>query len=203
MLAQIKRHIPLTIKQALSPIYQRTLGQWEKRRLFLHMQEKHKKLLTQIKDKKRIRVVFLAIHESVWKVDPVFQKMLADPFFEPIILVFPYTAYGDERMLEDMRKCLAYFNEKGYPTYSSYNEAKQRWTKLDELTPDIVFFTNPHNLTRKEYYEDAYLNYLSCYVPYFILTTTHDGDQGIYNQFSHNSMWKIFMPHQFCYKNKS
>jgi hypothetical protein len=142
-------------------------------------------------------VVFLAIHKSVWKVDPVFQKMLADPFFDPVVLVCPCTAYGDERMWEDMQETLAYFNEKDYPTYSSYNIEDARWIKLNELSPDIVFFTNPHDLTIQEYYEEAYLNYLSCYVPYFILTTTHDGDQSIYNQSFHNSMWKIFMPHKF------
>lgn len=41
------------------------------------------------------------------------------------------------------------------------------------------------------------MNYLSCYVPYFFLTTTHD--QSIYNQTFHNVMWKNFMPHMFSY----
>lgn len=195
MLTLIKKHLPQPIKRTLAPVYQRTIGQWQKRRLFLRMQKKHQALLAQIKGKERIRVVFLAIHKSVWKVDPVFQKMLADPFFDPIILVCPYTAYGEERMWEDMRECLAYFNEKDYPTHSSYNLAEQRWIKLKELTPDIVFFTNPHNLTCKEYYEDAYLNYLSCYVPYHHEVGSFGDNNSQHNQPFHNSVWKIFAAH--------
>lgn len=42
--------------------------------IFYKMEKKHKKLLQQIKGKEKIKVVFLAIHKSVWKVDPVFQK---------------------------------------------------------------------------------------------------------------------------------
>lgn len=195
MLTLIKKHLPQPIKRALAPAYQRTIAQWQKRRLFLRMQKKHQALLAQIKGKERIRVVFLVIHKSVWKVDPVFQKMLADPFFDPIILVCPYTAYGDERMRQDMQECLAYFNAKGYPTYSAYNDTEKRWIKLDELTPDIVFFTNPHDLTLDEYYKNAHFNYLGCYVPYAHDVSRYENYVGQYNQIFHNSMWKIFAPH--------
>ena len=200
---QIKKHVPKPIKRIIAPVYRCSIGQWKKRRLFLRMKKKHQALLTQIKGKERIRVVFLAIHKSVWKVDPVFQKMLADPFFDPIILVCPYTMYGEERMWEDMRECLKYFNEKGYPTYSSYLAEEQRWTKLDELQPDIIFFTNPHNLTRKEYYQDAYLNYLTCYAGYGINIANYDGNQGQYNQNFHNALWKIFVQTSEMYQGYS
>jgi hypothetical protein len=109
-----------------------------------------------------------------------------------LILVCPYTAYGEERMWEDMKDTYEYFEDKGYPLLSSYNKDEDRWISLEEIKPDIVFFTNPHDLTRKEYYEDAYMNYLSCYVPYFFLTTTHDDDQSIYNQVFHNVLLEKF-----------
>ncbi len=201
MLQKIKKYIPKPVKKILLLTYSRTILQWQKRRLYLQMQKNHQVLLGKIKNKDRIRVVFLAIHNCVWKVDPVFQKMLTDPFFDPIILVCPYLIYGEERMWGEMNECLEYFGQKGYPVQSSYNEKEGRWITLEELSTDIVFFTNPHDLTRKEYYEDAYLNYLSCYVPYFMLTTTHGYDQEIYNQFFHNSIWKIFMPHDFSMSN--
>ncbi|HBI20968.1 MAG TPA: hypothetical protein DDY37_00005, partial [Legionella sp.] len=146
------------------------------------------------------RVVFLAIHKSVWKVDPVFKKMLADPYFDPIILVCPYTSFGDERMWEDLQLSLDYFSEKGYPTYSSYVETKDRWLALDELKPDIVFFTNPHNLTRREYYEDAYLNYLSCYVPYHHEVGSYGNNSAQYDQPFHNAMWRIYATHNDSYE---
>lgn len=195
MLATIKKLIPQPIKEWLRPIKIKLIDNPKKRKIFLHMQQKHKELLQQIKGKEKIKVVFLAIHKSVWKVDPVFQKMLADPFFEPMILVCPYTNYGEERMWQDMKECYEYFEQKGYPLLSAYNKEEQRWITLEEIQPDIVFFTNPHNLTRKEYYEDAYLNYLSCYVPYAHDVSQYDNYTGQYNQFFHNAMWKIFVPH--------
>ncbi len=199
MKSKIKKLIPQPIKDILRPLKKKFYDDAKKRLLFLQMQKKHQQLIEQIKGKEKIKVVFLAIHKSVWKVDPVFKKMMDDSYFEPLILVCPYTIYGEERMWEDMKDTYEYFEEKGYPIISSYNKDEDRWISLEEIKPDIVFFLNPHNLTRKEYYEDAYMNYLSCYVPYFFLTTTHDDDQSIYNQVFHNVIWKNFMPHEFSF----
>ena len=188
MLDVIKSVIPSPIKKALYPIKQKTYDQWYKKRLFKKMQVKHAELIEQVKGKQKIKVVFLAIHESVWKVDPVFKKMLEDPFFEPEILICPYTVYGEERMLEDMQQAYNYFISKGYPVRKA-REEDGSWVKLSDIKPDIVFFTNPHNLTRKEYYEDAYLNYLSCYVPYHHEVVTNVEQ---FNQEFHVAQWKIF-----------
>ncbi|MCQ4295087.1 CDP-glycerol glycerophosphotransferase family protein [Pseudomonas stutzeri] len=165
--------------------------------LVVSQREKHKSLLKKIKGKGRIKVVFLAIHHSVWKVDSVFNKMLADPLFDPVVLVCPFVSYGDERMWDDLRQCCAFFDEKGYPFISAYKKSEDRWLRLDELVPDIVFFTNPHNLTRREYYQDAYLNYLSCYVPYHHEVCRYGGDAAQYNQNFHNALWRIFVPHEY------
>ncbi|WP_180035079.1 MULTISPECIES: CDP-glycerol glycerophosphotransferase family protein [unclassified Acinetobacter] len=193
MLDFLKKLLPTTFKDWLRPFKMTLVDNPKKRKLFLHMQRKHQELLHQIKGKEKIKVVFLAIHKSVWKVDPVFQKMLNDPFFEPVILVCPYTVYGEERMKQDMQECYEYFKEKGYPLLSSYHAEEQRWITLEEIQPDIVFFTNPHNLTRKEYYEDAYLNYLSCYAGYGMPISKYENYQAQFNQVFHNAIWKIFV----------
>src|SRR5690606_11048242 len=104
MLSRIKRILPQPIKEWLRPLKNKWIDNPRKRKLFLHMQKQHQALLQQIKGKEKIKVVFLAIHKSVWKVDSVFQKMLDDPFFEPLILVCPYTPYGEERMRQDMQE---------------------------------------------------------------------------------------------------
>lgn len=192
MLKVIKRILPKPVKKILITTKTKTYDQWQKKRLFEHMQLKHAELLQQAKGKEKIKVVFLVIHKSIWKVDSVFQKMLKDPLFEPEILVCPYTPYGEERMLEDMSLAYDYFKEKGYPVQKSLNNDGS-WIKLEVLKPDLVFFTNPHDLTRKEYYEDAYLNYLSCYVPYH-----HEVVNNIeqFDQVFHVAQWKIFSTHQ-------
>lgn len=161
------------------------------------IQIQHNKILKNLKAKEKIKVVFLAIHKSVWKVDSVFKKMLADSCFEPLILVCPYTAYGEDRMWEDMKDTYEYFEEKGYPIISSYSNDENRWISLEEIKPDILFFTNPHNITRKEYYEDAYMNYLSCYVPYYTDIASNYDIQSVYNQTFHNVVWKIFLQSEY------
>lgn len=189
----IKKVIPKSIKDLLRPLKKKLIDDRKKKALFLQMQKKHQQLIEEKKCKKKLKVVFLAIHKSVWKVDPVFKKMLADPYFEPLILVCPYTPFGEERMWEDMKDTYEYFEEKGYPLLSSYHKEENRWLNLEEIKPDIVFFTNPHNLTRKEYYEDAYLNYLSCYVPYYTDIASNYDIESVYNQIFHNVVWKIFL----------
>lgn len=192
-MTQIRRYLPQPIKRMLSAVYRRTLGKWQKQRLILKTERKHKKLLEKIKGKKKIRVVFLAIHKSVWKVDTLFQKMLADPFFEPIILICPYTVQGEERMWIDLHECFDYFKNKKYSTYLSYKKEEKRWIKIDELKPDIVFFTNPNNLTLDKYYRKAFENYLTCYVPYFSDIATSYDLQSAYNQLFHNLIWINFV----------
>ncbi|GHX40392.1 UDP-N-acetylglucosamine diphosphorylase [Vibrio cholerae] len=204
MIKLIKKLVPLSIKIKLLPIKHKLIDNPRKRKLFLHMQKKHQELLQAIKGKEKIKVVFFAIHKSVWKVDPVFKKMLDDPYFEPVILVCPDIQYGRERMLEELRLCYSYFKDKDYPIINSYDEKNDKWLNLEEIKPDLIFFNNPYDLTRKEYYEDAYLNYLSCYVPYYYMATDHAGDaRTIYNTDFMLSMFKIFWPSDYhiqCYK---
>jgi len=200
MLTTIKKYLPAPFKRALLPVKQKTVDNWYKTWLFYKMCKKHQHLLAQIKDKKCIRVVFLAIHKSVWKVDPVFKKMLAHQHFDPVVLICPFTASSEERMWNEMHQALEYFKAKEYPVVSSFNHDKGEWLKLEELNPDIVFFTNPHNLTRKEYYEDAYLNYLSCYIPYHHEVVSYGSNIDQYNQNFHNAMWKIFASHKASYE---
>lgn len=199
MLQTIKNILPKSVKKILILVKRKTYYQRQKKILFKRMQLKHVDLLKHLKGKDKIKVVFLAIHKSMWKVDPVFQKMLKNPLFDPEILVCPYTDYGKERMLEDMEQTYDYFTEKGYPVRKSL-KVNGDWLALNEIKPDIVFFTNPHDLTHKEYYEDAYLNYLSCYVPYHHEVGSF-GDNNIqHNQYFHNALWKIFSAHQESYE---
>lgn len=200
MLNFIKKVLPKPIKHFLIKIKKRTIDAYRKQKLAEKMQIKHQLLTKSIKNKEKIKVVFLAIHESIWKVDRVFKRMLDDPYFEPEVLVIPYTVYGEERMIEDMENSYRYFKNKSYKV-SKALQPDNSWVTLEQLSPDLVFFTNPYNLTRQEYYEDAYLNYLCCYVPYYFMATKHAGDEC--QQFNNNmflASWKLYWPHDYCYQ---
>lgn len=146
--------------------------------------------LSRIRKKEKINVVFFLIHESVWKYDQLFQLFQKDLRFNPIVLVCPYIIYGEENMLIDMENAYQYASKKGYQTIKSKKD-NGGWVDVNkELEADIIFFSNPHNLTKPEYYINNFLDKLTCYVPYnfgnsHLLKMFHD-------QNFHNIVWKLF-----------
>lgn len=192
MLAKYNKYILRKIKHGLFFIYRFTIGDSLRKILLCRMEIKHNRMLLKIKNKSKIRVIFLAIHKSVWKVDILFQKMLIDPLFEPIVFVCPFIAQGEERMWIDLQECFDYFIEKKYPVYLAYNKKKNVWVDVKELNPDIIFFTNPNDITLPQYRRKLVANYLTCYVPYFSDVATSYDLQSAYNQLFHNLIWLNF-----------
>lgn len=200
MLQLVKKILPKPLKRLLQFLKYSVYDQYNKRLLLSRVNVMHSRLHSNLKGSKSIRVVFLVLHKSIWKVDPVFQKMLKDPSFEPIILVCPCVQEDNESMLKNLRETYTFFTERKYPVISSYNEVSSTWVKLEELKPSLVFFTNPHSLTMPEYYEYAYETYLSCYVPYYIMGTNHVGCAEFeFNTMMLNSMWRIYWPHELAF----
>lgn len=191
--------MPEPIKNIVRLIRRSMIEPLQKKILVKKMHIKHQRLLADIKDKEKIKVVFLELFEGMWKLDPVFRKMLDDPRFEPIILICPCISYSEDVMWEGMERTYTFFKNKNYPVISAYVKAEERWINLQEIKPDIVFFSIPHNMTKKEYYYDAYLNYLSCYIPYSHQVSNYHNFLPQYDLFFHNAQWKIFAPHICSY----
>jgi hypothetical protein len=202
LIEKLKSTLPKTFRKRLQTLDALFKREFVTKRLSKKMKVKHCKLIEEIKNKDTIKVVFLVIQHSVWKVDSVFQQMQKDPLFDPIILICPYIVHGEERMMVDLNSAYDFFKSKNYPVVSSIKTlgTTYEWVKLEELQPDLIFFTNPHNITRPEYYADAYLNYLSCYVPYHHEVGSYSGNIDQYNREIHNMLWSIFVPHK-CSKN--
>lgn len=194
MAGRMKQYLPKPLTSFLVRVKQNTYAQWRKKNLFNAMRKKHTHLLTKVKKKNKIKVVFLVIHQSVWKVESVFIKMLNDPFFEPEILICPAAKLNEKQMKHEMELTYQLFARKGYPVQKALTDQGQ-WLKLEQLKPDLVFFTNPHPVTHAEYYEQAYTNYLSCYVPYHHEVGSYGNNIDQYNSNFHNSMWLIFASH--------
>lgn len=131
------------------------------------------------------------IHNSIWKYDNLYRLMEQDPRFEPIVVVCPYVLYGEKSMEREMYQACEYSKMKGYRFISTFDESKNEWLDVKrEVNPDIVFFTNPHELTREEYYITNYEKDLTCYVPYaFVVIHLLDMH---YRQRFHSLLWKAF-----------
>lgn len=197
----IKNILPSYSLEILHKIsYKKTkiIRQIKKKKIVLYMQLKHKRLLKNIRKKKILNVIFLVNNQSVWKSDSLFNKMMNDEYFNPSILVCPNIMYSDSDMQQELSDTYNFFKNKNYHVYNTYNKDNKTWLSIKTINPDLIFFANPHSITRNEYYSNAYYNYLSCYIPYFYLITSHDDDQSIYNYTFHNAMWKIFLPHDIA-----
>jgi len=150
------------------------------------------KLRTKVHKKEKIKVAFFAIHSSVWKYDGVYQLMDKDPRFDPIVVVCPVVNYGKENMLAEMEKTFKLFKRKGYNVIKTYNEKDDTYLDVKkEITPDIVFYTNPHRgLIKDEYYITNYIDTLTCYTQHAFYVSHLIEAQ--YDQLFHNILWKVF-----------
>lgn len=160
------------------------------------VQANHQKALLQLKRKDKIKVAFFLIHDSVWKYDEVYKKFRNDERFEPVVVICPYTVYGEEAMYQELEKAYDSVIKKGYDAVKSYNTQTKKWLDVKkELKPDIIFFTNPHKLTKDSYYITNFKNCLTCYVPY------NFGNSYLYqlmhNQLFHNYLWRLFAETNF------
>lgn len=201
----IKKILPKPLKKILIAIKSKTIDSYQKKKLVKRMQVKHQELLVGLKGKEKIRVVFLVIHENTWKADEVFQRMLEDDFFEPIILVVPYITYNGatkvsiERTLEVNNKSFSYFESRGYETYSAVDKSGNVVKQVSDLNPDMVYFSCPYPETSQEFYSKIFKSYLSFYIPYFYMIYSWDGDDKFYNTSFHNSMMRTYLPHKTSY----
>lgn len=151
-----------------------------------------KKALKKLKSKKRIKCVFLALFNNNWKYDKLYQIMLKDDRFEPVILVCPIVNYGRKNMISRMNDCFTYFKSKGYHPIKSYNEDTDTYIDLiRDLNPDIIFYTNPYKgLIDDRYYIDRFPQKLTIYVPYSMQEGKDDDAK--YNQNFHNRLWRYY-----------
>lgn len=152
---------------------------------------KHQKALRIVQQKQKVKVAFFLIHESVWKYDVLFDLMLQNPRFEPVIFVCPAINFGMENMLFEMNKSFTAFKNKGFDVIKTYDDTTGKYLDIkNTFSPDIIFFTNPYEgLQDYRYFIKEFSKTLTCYVPYAIMTTNYDA---FYNLNFHNLVWKIF-----------
>jgi hypothetical protein len=144
-----------------------------------------------VKNNEKIKIAFFVIHSSVWKYDKLFQLFLKDERFSPMIVICPVITYGEDTMRKELSLCIDFFSTKGYNYFNTLQDSGQWLDIKSSINPDIVFFTNPWNLTREEYRIENFLNKLTCYVPYgFKNSSLYEAH---FNLNMQNFVWKFFI----------
>ena len=156
------------------------------------VQRNYSKALELVRRKEKIKVAFLIIHEANWKYEGVYKLMEQDKRFEPIVFVCPYTAYSKEVMFKEFNRIFDSFKKQGYNVIKTLDEKTNKWLDLkDAFELDLVFFTNPWNLTKPQYLINNYLDYLTCYVPYGFKNSYLY--QAHFNGTMQNFVWRFFL----------
>ncbi len=192
VIKKIKQAIPAPIKFKIRAFKFKKIDVFKRKKLAKIMQKKHNELLANLSGKRKIRIVIIAYTKAIWKIDVLYQKLLNHNCFEPVILVAPILLWGNDLIFKRMKEVYNYFILKNYKVILSYKEEDSSWINLRDLEPDILFFLDPDNLSYNKYYEEAYLNFLSCYFPYHHEGDTNKKDFLQYDKPFHNAMWKIF-----------
>lgn len=149
------------------------------------------------KKKEPLNVLFMAIYDSNWKYDSVYQLMLKDSRFNPIIFVCPVVNRGREHMMETMKKCCCTFDRKGYLYVRTYNEQTDSYVDAHSYNPDIIFYTNPYKgLIDDRYYLDNFQESLTCYVNYGFINVHFEW---AVNLPFHQRVWQYYVE---CEDNK-
>lgn len=139
---------------------------------------------------KKVDVLFFVIHHSVWKLDPVYKKFEEDVRFNPVIVICPHVTVSQNDMLEKMVTSEEYFKNKNFNVVETYRNGEWLDVKMT-FTNKIIFFTNPHNLTRKQYQWSTFKDTIKYYVPYHHQIDAGQWDSQWNSQF-HLSMTKLF-----------
>jgi hypothetical protein len=186
----IKNLLPITLKDFLKNLLSKEIP-YSNDSEIKQIRKSHKKIVRNLKKKEIINVIFLVIHDSIWKYEEVYKLFVNNPRFKVTIVIVPLVR-KEIPDIELYEKTLNYFTKNNYQVFPSYDYENCTWKDIKSiLNPDIVFFTNAHGITYSQYYINNFTDTLTCYVPYaFVVigTLKLHYDYKIYQV-----LWKYFI----------
>ncbi len=128
-------------------------------------ESKHRVALQKILGKEKNKIAFLLINVDSWKYDSLYFEFFSNDRFDPVVIICPFTSKGDSFMKAQLQRSIEFCKERGYNFYVAYSNNKTVDIKKI-LNLDIVFFSNPNNLTEKKLLIGNFSDVLTCYLPY-------------------------------------
>ena len=128
---------------------------------------------------------------SSWKYESLYSEMLNNYYFEPIVIIIPFTKVSDDDMHQEMKNAEEFCIKQGYKYTSTWNVKERIFEDIKRMVnPDIIFFSHPYPISYKEYSLTNYLDVLSCWVPYSIRQEALYKD--MFDQLFHNMFWRNY-----------
>lgn len=156
-------------------------------RLFLEEYKQEIPLLVKnVREKSKIRVLFVLSQLPKWKTETLYQMMLAHPRFEPILGVALGIVDYPTMEAKKLYTLLDYINNKGY----KYTELRLTADIKERIQPDIVFYQEASGGINSSIFFQSFHGILFCYSCYGLQTTT---DKALYNSPYQNICWRYFV----------
>ncbi len=162
---------------------------------YMKSQKRYLKRLKELREQikiRPIRVVFLVTEKQKWGYQSLYEKMLKDDNFTPIVAASCVTAKHENPELErcSVEDNIEFFKDLGIEAERAYINGEYR--DLNELNPDIIFYQQPWGLPElhSPYYTSKYA--LCCYCSYSIAATKAGSKR---NPMFFYNIWRYFLAH--------
>lgn len=170
-------------------------GRLVKFRKYCYYSIKVRRIEQRVKSNFPKRIVFFTINLGMWKYDDLFEKLLKDDAFDPIIVSFLYPYDSVEYRMSVQESMKSYFESKGFPFIECYNFAEKKWFDVNSLNPDIIFYAQPYNTGFKHLrLEKFWNNVLFAYLPYAF---NIENEKSFYNTLYLNICRNLYYPTSF------
>lgn len=153
---------------------------------------RYDKILNNIRQKSKIRIVFFVVNLSMWKYETLVRLLLRNPRFEVRIIPFPYPWHTKNEQKQFGNQIIEYCRKNHFPYQIAFNPETKEYIPAKELYADIVTYSQHYNggynFWKIEKFWDKSLFFCT---PYGIPIDT----EPIFNNtLLHNVSWKIFYP---------
>lgn len=116
----------------------------------------------QMRQKPKIRVLFVVSEVSIWKTEPLYVEMLKHPRFEPILGVSLIIADKPSEAFRKFDKLIKYITERNFSYIELFGN-----DICSNIKPDIIFYQQPYEgLIDEKLFFNSNKDSLFCYVNY-------------------------------------
>lgn len=160
-----------------------------------------KKVKQKLKNKHPLKVIFYVYDSSRWKSQSVYDLMVKDERFEPVIVVTKNYSDKDNmnyQSIDDIKKNYEFFKSLGMNVEYGYDLEKDDFIPFETFNPDLIFYSHPWYVYKTQGPVVCSKFALTYYVPYFISDTNEFFE---YDLRFHRYLYRHYVPNDIIRKN--
>ena len=186
--------IPSGIKSLWNKVYYGKYANWPKTAWFhfiisRNVYENVRKRARRHPDQP-LRVIFFVLDISMWKYESLFELLLADSRFDPLIVPYPLDWHSVEEQKKSEKGIIDYCRIHAFPYLIGYDIDTKEYLPAKALCADFVSWSQPYNNCPVFWkVEQFYKNALVFTYPYGLPI---DNNKHFNNLLSQNVSWRLF-----------